>query len=42
MREYIIGDVTVEIVDGHGIRVNGISTNVKGLEYNILKSIVNQ
>ncbi|WP_291637663.1 nuclease domain-containing protein, partial [Clostridium sp.] len=36
VKEYIIGDVTVEIVDGIVIRVNGIETNVKGLEGYIL------
>jgi len=30
----------VEVVDGSGIRVNGISTNVKGLKGNILKAMV--
>ncbi|WP_298840100.1 DUF2357 domain-containing protein [Clostridium sp.] len=36
VREYIIGDVKVEIVDGSGIRANGVETSVKGLEGDIL------
>ncbi|WP_268055872.1 hypothetical protein [Clostridium estertheticum] len=42
MREYIIGDVKVEIVDGSGIRVNGVEVNIKGIEDSILNNMVNQ
>jgi len=33
IKEYIIGDVTVEIVDGSMIRVNGVETDIRGLEF---------
>ncbi|MFT5876136.1 MAG: hypothetical protein ACI8WT_005140 [Clostridium sp.] len=35
VKEYIIGNVTVEIVDGIIIKVNGIESNVRGLEGDI-------
>jgi len=41
IKEYIIGDVKVEIVDEMVVRVNGISTNVNGLEGIILDAMVN-
>ncbi|WP_308282452.1 DUF2357 domain-containing protein [Clostridium estertheticum] len=41
VREYIIGDVKVEIVDGSGIRVNGVETDLRGLEEKILGAMVN-
>jgi len=41
VREYIIGDVTVEIVDGILIRVNGEETGVRGLEDGIIDAMVN-
>ncbi|MBU3110178.1 DUF2357 domain-containing protein [Clostridium lacusfryxellense] len=40
-KEYIIGDVRVEIVDEMVIKMNGISTNVNELEKNILRTMVN-
>ncbi|MFT5875444.1 MAG: hypothetical protein ACI8WT_004437 [Clostridium sp.] len=38
-REYIIGNASVEIVDGILIKVNGIETNLKKLEEKILNNI---
>lgn len=42
MREYIIGNVTIEIVDGDIIKVNSKKISFKELEENILKTIINQ
>ena len=42
VREYIIGDVTVEIVDGILIRVNAVETGVRGLEDGIIDVMVNK
>jgi hypothetical protein len=41
VKEYIIGNVTVEIVDGIMIKVNGVDTNIKGLEGDILNAMEN-
>ena len=41
VREYIIGDVSVEIVDGILIRVNGEETGLRGLEDGILNVVMN-
>jgi hypothetical protein len=40
VKEYIIGNVTVEIVDGIMIKVNGVESNVKGLEHHLVNAIL--
>jgi len=41
VKEYIIGEVAVEVVDGNMIKVNGVETDLRKLERDILKVMVN-